>query len=66
MTEQQQNLHASYGNVDSSQNQGLEFFEGRPHFAAHKEGAIVNAEREMAAEQQQEALAATKEAPAKH
>ncbi len=41
-------LHKSFGDVDSSPLQGLEFFEGKPHFSLHKESALVSAEQEMA------------------
>jgi hypothetical protein len=51
MSDQQQNLHASFGNVDDSSLQGLDFFQDKPHFAVHKETAMINAEREMEEEQ---------------
>lgn len=53
----EQKAPASIGIVDDSPLQGLEFFQDRPHFAVHKETAIVNAEREMSEEAAAEAAA---------
>jgi hypothetical protein len=48
MEQKNASLHESFGNVDSSHLQGLEFFEDRPHFAKHVEGAMARIEEEMA------------------
>ncbi len=44
---QKESLHSSFGNVDSSHLQGLEFFADRPHFATHVEGAMARVEENM-------------------
>jgi hypothetical protein len=45
-----QRLHKSFGNIDEHPQDGLEFFNGRPHFAIHTEGAIQRAVEDMAAD----------------
>jgi hypothetical protein len=47
MEEEKKSLHKSFGDLDEAHNPGLDFFIDRPHFALHKEGAIVRAEQEM-------------------